>query len=230
LSFSRRLPWTAESNALSALLEKRRAAGAPILDLTGSNPTLAGLPYSDVLAPLGCERSRRYEPASSGLPEARQAIAEAYGYDAGHVVLTSSTSESYSWLFKLLCDPGDEVLVPRPSYPLFESLASLESVRVSEYPLRYGEGWWIDFDALRAALTARTRAIVVVNPNNPTGSFVKQQEWDQLATVCERSGCVVIADEVFAEFALAGGAGTHAGACPTFTLGGLSKSCGLPQM
>ena len=219
------------------MLQRRRAEGAKLLDLTESNPTRAGIPYvaAEILAALHDPRSLTYEPSAQGLEIARTAAAHAYGYDPGRLVLTSSTSEAYSWLFKLLCDPGDEVLVPRPSYPLFEYLASLESVRVRQYPLRYHEGWWIDFDALESLVSPRTRAIVLVHPNNPSGSYLKRSEFDRLASIRERAGCALISDEVFAEYALCDDVermdtlGCQEGV-PAFALGGLSKSCGLPQM
>jgi aspartate/methionine/tyrosine aminotransferase len=237
VSFSSRLDWSTPRNALSEALERRRAAGAPVLDLTESNPTRAGLPYdaAAVLTPLSGSRSLVYEPSARGLEHTREAIAAAYGYNSGGLVLTASTSEAYSWLFKLLCDPDDEILVPRPSYPLFEYLASLESVRVVRYPLRYHEGWWIDLDALASALTPRSRAIVLVNPNNPTGSYLKHAEFEKLAALCERSGCALISDEVFTEYALTEDAQrvstlARQDRVLAFSLGGLSKACGLPQM
>jgi aspartate/methionine/tyrosine aminotransferase len=167
-------------------------------------------------------RALVYDPDPRGLEEVRRQISP------HRVILTSSTSEAYSWLFKLLCNPGDEVLIPLPSYPLFELLAGMECVHTRTYPLRYHEGWFIDFDALRAAITTRTRAIVVVNPNNPTGNYLKASEHEQLA----RLNLPLISDEVFtdysfgaAPYSLAGSAGAL-----TFVLNGLSKSAGLPQM
>jgi len=181
--FSRRLQWDLPRNPLSNLLEEKRRAGAPILDLTESNPTHAGLTYpeQEMLAALADPRGSRYDPAPRGIESAREAVAKYYskrgrGIAAADILLTASTSEAYAYLFKLLADPGDEILTPRPSYPLFEFLAGLESVRVRQYPLRYDGAWHIDFQALEAAITPLVRAIVVVNPNNPTGSFLKLEE------------------------------------------------------
>ena len=173
--FSHRLPFHLARNSISDAIAQRRAAGLPILDLTESNPTRAGIVYpaADILAGFATPQSLVYDPSSNGLPQARAQIAELYGVVDERVVLTASSSEAYSWLFKLLCDPGDEVLTPRPSYPLFEYLAALESVNIRQYPLRYDSGWFIDFAPLEASIHSRTRAIVVVSPNNPTGSYVK---------------------------------------------------------
>ncbi len=223
--FSSRLPWGAPQNELTRRLARK--GGRAAYDLTESNPTRAGIPYDEtaILAALGDPRSLRYEPAAAGLASAREAVAKYCGVAPEHVLLTASSSEAYSFLFKLLCDPGDEVLVPRPSYPLFEFLASLECVTVKQYPLRYQEGWWIDVAAVRALVSPRTRAIVVVNPNNPTGSYVKTGELAALQSL----GLPVISDEVFAEYAFEPDRNrvTNAG---TFTLGGFSKLLGLPQM
>src|SRR5579872_6675139 len=170
--FSSRLQWNAARNPLSTCLDQKRRAGARILDLTESNPTHAGFEYAPaILEALADSRGLRYDPDPRGLVSARDAVAEYYGgrISPNRILLTASTSEAYSYLFKLLADPGDEILVPRPSYPLFEFLAKLESVAVRHYPLRYDGSWHIDFHALE--ITPRTRAIVVVNPNpnNPTG-------------------------------------------------------------
>jgi alanine-synthesizing transaminase len=236
--FSSRLSWDLRPNPLSLLLEEKRRAGARILDLTESNPTHAGLAYSDVeiLAALGNPKVLSYDPAPRGLIAAREAVCGYYAergvsVDPSRLLLTASTSEAYAYLFKLLADPCDEVLVPRPSYPLFEFLASLESVRVRQYPLRYDGAWHIDFDALEKAIAPRTRAIVVVNPNNPTGSFVKRDELARL----EALGIAMISDEVFSDYEFAPDAtriGTLIGArrILTFSISGLSKIAGLPQM
>jgi alanine-synthesizing transaminase len=228
--FSRRLLWEERPNALSLAVEQRRAAGLEILDLTESNPTRAGIPYDEhaILGALNDPRVLRYEPAAEGLDEAREAVARYAGVDAGRVLLTASSSEAYSLLFKLLCDAGDEVLVPRPSYPLFEFLAALDSVKVVQYPLHYHEGWWLDVESLRAAITPRTRAIVTVHPNNPTGSFTKPHEMDALA----RLGLPIISDEVFLDYGLTRSDASLANdsRVPVFALGGFSKALGLPQM
>jgi len=239
--FSARLPWDAPSNRLSQALARRRQAGAEILDLTESNPTRAGLVYPpEILTALADARALLYEPAPAGLEPARAAVAGYYAargrsVDPARILLTASTSEAYAFLFKLLADPGDEVLVPRPSYPLFDYLAALESVRLRQYPLFYQQGWFLDAPALEAALTARTRAIIVVSPNNPTGSFLKQRELEHLLALCARHDLALIADEVFSDYALepCPARVTTLAGCDealTFTLSGLSKIAGLPQM
>ncbi|MES1174604.1 MAG: pyridoxal phosphate-dependent aminotransferase [Myxococcales bacterium] len=236
--FSARTLHDSEPNALTRALRARRAAGLPVCDLTQSNPTVTGLPYAEgrLLQSLADPRALTYEPESFGLPSARQAVrglmCEA-GFDVpeARILLTSSTSEAYAFLFKLLCDPGDEVLIPRPSYPLFEHLARLEHVAATSYALAYDGAWHIDFDSLRRALSPRTRAIVVVNPNNPTGSFLKQDELEVLS----RFGLPLISDEVFSSFALGpdprrAESVLAAQGALCFALGGLSKLAALPQM
>ncbi len=228
--FSSRLDWNFQTNRLSAL----RQTKAHILDLTESNPTRAGLEYpsDEILAALSDAHALRYDPEPRGLLSAREAVANYYGnVPASRILLTASTSEAYAYLFKLLCDPGDEILSPRPSYPLFEFLAGLESVRVVQYPLRYDGVWHIDFDALERAITPRTRAIVVVNPNNPTGSFLKREEWSRL----QGFGLPILSDEVFSDYAFAPDATrvrtlTEAPEVLTFSMSGLSKIAALPQM
>ena len=237
--FSSRLHGGFEPNRLTGLLARK---GDAVIDLTISNPTAAGIEYDRdvVLRALADERCLIYEPSPRGLPEAREAVAGYYA-DAGiavdpdRVILTASTSEAYSWLFKLLCDPGDEVLVPRPSYPLFEFLAHLESVRVNQYRLFYDEGWHLDTHDLASRLTPRTRAIVYVNPNNPTGSYLKRGELDDVAELCARHGVALISDEVFLDYAFGPDperAGSVAGEtrCRVFALSGLSKVAALPQL
>ena len=181
--FSSRVPNDLRPNPLTRLLAARRAAGLEVLDLTESNPTRAGLAYpaEEILAALSNAESLTYDPQPAGLLAAREAVAEYYAARAipiapSNLLLTASTSEGYALLFKLLCDPGDEILTPRPSYPLFEHLAALEGVRVTQYPLRYDGAWRIELEALASAVTPRTRAIALVNPNNPTGSFLKREE------------------------------------------------------
>jgi aspartate/methionine/tyrosine aminotransferase len=227
-------------NPLSRALAGARAAGRPILDLTESNPTRASLPYPEleVRTALADPLSLKYEPAPFGLPTAREAVARELTrgrrgpLDPARVVLTASTSEAYAFLFKLLCEPGDEVLVPRPSYPLFEHLAQLEAVRAVPYRLAYDGSWHVDLASVRVAVTPRTRAVVVVSPNNPTGSYMKTAELDALAAL----GLPIVSDEVFAEYPLKGDA-TRAdsaldahGAPLVFALGGLSKLAAMPQM
>jgi len=238
MTFSRRTQHELEPNALSLALRARRAAGLPVCDLTQSNPTLTDLPYDRprILAALSDARSMVYEPASFGLLTARaavQGLQRAAGFEIApeQIVLTSSTSEAYGFLFKLLCDAGDEVLIPQPSYPLFEHLAALEQVKVASYELAYDGAWHVDFDSLVRARSARARAIVVVNPNNPTGSFLKR---DELARLVE-FGLPIISDEVFSSFALGPDARRansvlETDAALVFALGGLSKLAALPQL
>ncbi len=240
--FSSRLQADLRPNPLTVLLEEKRRAGAEILDLTESNPTRAGLRYpeAEILEALGDPRAMRYDPAPAGMRSAREAVAAYYAerdedVRVEDILLTSSTSEAYALLFKLLCDPGDEVLVPRPSYPLFDYLAAMESVAVKQYALRYAARWAIDFEALEAAIGPRTRAIVVVHPNNPTGSFVKRDERARLDAICAGRGIALLSDEVFLDYGYGGDdarAGSLAvgGEALTFAMSGLSKVAALPQM
>ncbi len=209
-------------------------------DLTLSNPTTVGLPYPrGLLGPLGDPHGLRYRPQPRGLESARRAVARELArhgatVDPDRIVLTASTSEAYTFLFKLLCAPGDAVLVPTPSYPLLEQLAGVEAVAARPYHLDADTGWRVDLDELSAA-PATVRAVIVVHPNNPTGSFVHPDDADALEALCARRGWALVADEVFLDYPLDGGAGadtTFAGRhrALTFTLGGLSKSVGLPQL
>ena len=240
--FSHRTLWDQTPNRLAALTAAKRAAGAALIDLTESNPTAAGLTADDsILALLSAPAALRYEPDPRGLLAARAAVARDYlrrgaTVDAGQILLTASSSEAYSFLFKALCDPGDEVLVPRPGYPLFDFLAGLENVVHRPYTLAHDGEWHLSAGSLAAEMTERTRAVVVVNPNNPTGSFLKKDEARDLQQLCAARNVAIIADEVFADFpwredaarqASLAGAGN---AALTFSLGGLSKSCGLPQL
>jgi alanine-synthesizing transaminase len=237
--FSDRLPPYADTNRLTRALAALRARGEAIVDLTESNPTKVSLPYPpDLLAPLVDPQALRYEPHPLGLATARAAVARDHErrgvtVDPADVVLTASTSEAYTWLFKLLCNPGECVLVPRPSYPLFEHLTRLEGVRAEPYDLEYHGRWEIDFASLSHA-PADARAVLVVSPNNPTGSYVSAPEIARLSAFCNERGCALVADEVFADYPLdatdpvtdlAAGADVL-----SFTLGGLSKSAGLPQL
>ena len=240
--FSNRTPDDLRPNRLAQALTAARAEGRTILDLTESNPTRAGFAYpSDLLRPLADSRGLTYAPSPFGLLEARRAVARDYfrrGVDVRpeRIALTASTSEAYGCLFKLLADAGDEVLIPKPSYPLFEHLASLDRVIARPYDLEPDAGWRIDFRSLEAAVTPRTRAILVVSPNNPTGSFVKSEEVEQLAALASTHDLALVADEVFADYELAPGARATAGRLVdrgdvlSFSLGGLSKSVGLPQL
>jgi len=239
--FSRRTAWARSPNRLTALLEERRRRGATLLDLTETNPTRAGLRApADILATLADPAALAYEPEPFGSRAAREAVAadarrRGLSVDADRIVLTASTSEAYAFAFKLLCDPGDAVLVPRPSYPLFEYLAGLESVAVRPYPLRYDGRWHLDLPALEAALDDEVRAVVVVSPNNPTGSFVKAGEADALRALAAERGVALLSDEVFADFPLRDDSTRVTSLFAdspalTLCLGGLSKSCGLPQL
>jgi hypothetical protein len=239
--FSERTRWDLRPNRLAERLAARRAAGARVLDLTESNPTRVGLGYpDDVLDALAGAQARLYEPQPFGLPAAREAVAadfarRGFAVDPDRIVLSASTSEAYAFLFKLLCDPGDDILVPRPGYPLFDFLATLESVEVRTYPLRYDGGWHVDLAALRASLTPRTRAVVVVSPHNPTGACLKRDEREAIEALCAGHGAALVSDEVFADYTFREDSRRAAsvardGPALAFALGGLSKSCGLPQL
>lgn len=259
--FSSRVPGRLEPNRISQAVARARASGGSLLDLTESNPTRVGLVYPpDLLAPLAAPRGLVYDPTPFGLVEARRAVAAALAQrgvavDPAHLVLTASTSEAYSLLFKLLCDPGDVVLVPQPSYPLFDQLARLDGIAIAPFSLVYDGVWRIDLPELARTIPPRARALVVVNPNNPTGSFLTREELDAVVTLCRRYDLALIGDEVFAEYplprqnsgeAVTGGRDGRGpvdspapgsppsvldqGAVLTFALGGLSKSVGLPQL
>ncbi|HVO13325.1 MAG TPA: pyridoxal phosphate-dependent aminotransferase [Vicinamibacteria bacterium] len=239
--FSSRTGWDLRPNRLAERVAARRASGVRLLDLTASNPTRAGIEHpADVLEPLAGAEARRYDPSPFGLPGARQAVASDFarrGYTVGpdEVLLTASTSEAYAFLFKLLADPGDEILVPRPGYPLFDFLAGLESVRTRGYALAYDGEWHLDLSALRAAVSERTRALVVVNPNNPTGVFLKRDERGALEELCAERSLALVSDEVFSDFAFGDDPRREASVASVqgalaFALGGLSKSCALPQL
>ena len=237
--FSSRLAWDLAPNRLSRLLEEKRSAGAALLDLTESNPTAAGFVYpaERILSSLTDPRSLRYEPAAAGLAGARAAVADYYSgrIDADRILLTASTSEAYAFVFKLLADPGDEVLVPAPSYPLFDYLAALDSVRIVQYPLVYDSSWRIDFESLSRSVTPRSRAIVLVNPNNPTGSFLKQSELAPLITLAREHNLALLSDEVFADYLFNADVPvvptlTGVEDVLTFCLSGLSKVAALPQL
>jgi len=239
--FSSRFLWDFRPNRITQALAAKRRNGARLLDLTQSNPTHAGLEYPpDILRAFDDERVLVYDPAPGGARPAREAVAGYYlarGCDVPpeRILLTASTSEAYAYLFKLLCNPGDQVLAPRPSYPLFEFLANLEAIEVRQYPLAYHGGWGIDVDAVADAVTDRTRAVVLVNPNNPTGSYVKRAELAGLVRLCAGREIALISDEVFADFSLSSDAGrvrtlALVEDCLTFSMSGLSKIAGLPQM
>lgn len=241
MKYSARLHWDLRPNPLSELLQAKRLAGAEVLDLTESNPTKAGFEYpAAVLEALSNPGSLEYDPAPAGSFPARKAVTRYYAARARtvtpeRILLTASTSEAYAYLFKLLADPSDEILAPRPSYPLFEFLAALESVRIVQYALLYHDGWQMDFHGLEQAITSRTRAIVLVNPNNPTGSFLKQPELEQLVELCASRNLAIISDEVFADYVFIPDSRrvdtlVDVGDIATFCMSGLSKVAALPQM
>ena len=250
MRFSARTGWELGENALTARLRERRARGERVLDLTASNPTACGFVYESeaLLSPLAVPAALEYEPEPFGLKQPRAAVTAYYrDHDAEvpaeSICLTTSTSEAYSYLFRLLCDPGDEVVIARPSYPLFDFIARLDSVVLREYPLQYdpgasaasAHGWTIDFDALQMTINERTRAIVVVHPNNPTGNYASQAEREELETLCAQRGLALIVDEVFLDYAIHRDAKPRSfassdGPALCFVLSGLSKVCALPQM
>ncbi len=241
--FARRTEWDLKPNKLSEKLAEMRKRGEEIIDLTESNPTRVGLQYPDgLLKELADPRGLLYEPDPRGLLPARKTVASIYtakgaAVDPNRIFLTASTSEAYSMLFRLLADPWEQILVPRPSYPLFGYLAGLNDLETVSYPLHLEKDgrWRVGLKELEEAMTARTRALILVHPNNPTGSCLTSEERDKVAALCARRGAALICDEVFAEY-------LHPGAGPvpatllsgegplTFALGGLSKWMGLPQM
>jgi alanine-synthesizing transaminase len=238
--FSQRTEWKLAPNRFTEAVDRFRAEGRVALDLAASNPTRVGLAYNDaaILKSLAAPESLRYSPDAKGLLSARKAVAEYYQSPActvspDRILLTTSTSEAYSFVFRLLCDPGDEVLVPGPSYPLFQFLADLQDVKLVPYSLLYDHGWQIDLRGLEKKLTERSRAVLVVHPNNPTGSYVKPKEMRALCWLCARRRMAVVADEVFLDFTLEGpprASFANNTRALTFTLSGLSKLAGLPQM
>ena len=238
--FSSRLPRSLTPNPLTMALVALRTSGAASIDLTETNPTAVGLDYPPAtLAALADPEARRYAPDARGLGVAREAIVADYArrgrvVSPGGIVVTASTSEAYSILFKLLCDPGDEVLVPQPSYPLFDLLAGLEGVSLTPYRLVEHDDWSIDRRTVLEAFTPRVRAVLVVSPNNPTGSILRAGDWAWLAAECGRRGVAIIVDEVFADYPIAprpdAAAPSGREEALTFSLGGLSKSAGLPQV
>jgi aspartate/methionine/tyrosine aminotransferase len=244
MHFSNRTNWELGQNEFATAVEAVKSSGCELLDLTVSNPTVCGFDYdaADLLAPLSEIAAMQYAAEPLGRLAAREAVRRYYS-DAGagvavdRVCLTTSTSEAYSFLFRLLCDAGDEVLIARPSYPLFDYIARLDDVKLQEYPLLYdpnGAGWAIDLHELEATISAKTRAIVIVHPNNPTGNFASGAERAALTQMCAERGIALIVDEVFLDYALDGTQHRSfaAGKMPTlcFVLSGTSKVCGLPQM
>ncbi|WP_306591739.1 pyridoxal phosphate-dependent aminotransferase [Geothrix sp. 21YS21S-4] len=241
MPFSSRLPAGFEPNTLSAALARARSEGRDVLDLTVSNPTRCGFAYpeAEIRAALSAPGVLAYDPDPQGAASAREAVAAHHGHGlrAEDLLLTASTSEGYGLLFKLLADPGDEILVPSPSYPLFEWLARLEGIQARGVPSYFHDRWHLDLGALEAAISPRTRAVVVVNPNNPTGHFLSKTEWHELTDLCARHGLALLVDEVFSDYALEAPVDRLATAledpappCPVFVLSGLSKVAALPQL
>lgn len=243
MRFSERTNWNTEESELARAHRQRVEAGLPIADLTASNPTRCGFNYdSALLAALTDPRAFDYNPQPRGLLPAREAVC---AYYAGHgavvapeqIVLTTSTSEAYSFLFRLLCDPGSEIIIPQPGYPLFDFLAVLDDVRLKSAPLVYDYGWQIDPAGFRKAITAATRAIVLVHPNNPTGHFTKPWEAEELGNLCREFDLSLIVDEVFLDYAFAAQSGSAPASftagltdVPVYVVSGMSKIAGLPQM
>jgi aspartate/methionine/tyrosine aminotransferase len=240
--FSNRTDWKLTRNRLTETLEEVKSSGARVFDLTISNPTRAGLSYNEplILQALASPHAMDYDPQPKGLPSARAAVADYYktqhgihNLDPERVTLTTGTSEGYSFVFRLLCNPGDELLVAKPSYPLFEFLADLQDVKLVPYPLIYDHGWQVDFPSLQKAVSKRTRGVVVVHPNNPTGSFVHPHEQECMNRFCAEHGLALIADEVFLDYACDRVTRQSFAANQdvlTFTLSGVSKISALPQM
>jgi alanine-synthesizing transaminase len=238
--FSTRIPSDLRQNRLAETLADLKRTNQPFIDLTASNPTRAGISYArDLLTPLADPRGLVYAPEPLGVREARQAVATDFErrrlkVTEEHIALTASTSEAYSLLFKLLCAPGDEILIPRPSYPLFDHLSRLDAVSAVPYDLEYHAKWSVDVSSLERGFTAKTRAVLLVSPNNPTGQFIDRSEMTAIAALCREHDAAVISDEVFADYEL-GSPGAPSGLLLEgidvvgFTLGGLSKAIGLPQ-
>jgi len=239
--FSDRTNWPLSRNRFTIALDELRASGTPLLDLTASNPTQCGFHYDSaaILSAFQNPAALTYDPQPKGTLAARREVVRYYlgdhqtTIDPESLFLTTSTSEAYSSAFRLLCNPGDELLLPKPSYPLFEFLAGLQDVRLASYSLAYAHGWFIDFQSLERALTPRTRAILLVHPNNPTGSYVHTEELARLNALCQKHNLALIVDEVFRDFPFDSpprktfAANTEV---LTFTLSGLSKVSALPQM
>jgi alanine-synthesizing transaminase len=258
MTFSERTDWNLAENDFAAAVRERRVAAGDLVDLTVSNPTLCGFTYDHeaIFAGLADPAALQYRPDTLGMTDARKSVAKYYldlgaQVDLERICLTTSTSEAYSFLFRLLCDPGDEVLIAQPSYPLFEYIARLDDVVLREYSLLYDpnaddttHGWAVDLHDLEAAIGPRTRAIVVVHPNNPTGNFVSAGEHAAIEALCAERGLALVVDEVFLDYAIgdaqprsfaSGSTGLGSGSpgipkCLTFVLSGISKVCALPQM
>jgi alanine-synthesizing transaminase len=244
--FSTRTAWNLAHNRYTEALDASARSGRKIFDLTASNPTVIGLQYDKdlLLAALSNRESLAYQPTPKGMLSARKAVAAYYAekgseVSADDLVLTTSTSEAYSFVFRLLCDPGDAVLVPVPGYPLFDFLADLNDVKLIPYELVYDDGWQIDFHSIRQALDRaesqgiRCRALMTLHPNNPTGSYVQPHEARELSAICAASDMALMVDEVFLDYVVSQNRCPSLSANPsalTFTLSGLSKISALPQM
>jgi alanine-synthesizing transaminase len=237
--FADRTNWNLKPNRLAGALERQKSSGRKLLDLSASNPTECGFSYNapSIMRALCAPASLQYHPDPRGMKSARQAVSDYYAASGERVsidelLLTSSTSEAYSFIFRLLCNPGDELLIPTPSYPLFDFLADVNDIKLIRYSLFYDHGWHIDLHALKQAITPRTRGMILVHPNNPTGHFTKPEEISQLNEICAANQMALIADEVFLDFSLSAAQKSFAtnSAALTFTMSGISKISGLPQM
>jgi aspartate/methionine/tyrosine aminotransferase len=242
--FSTRTQWDFAEDAYTLALREARSAGKKLIDLTASNPTACGLHFNAeaILAPLSNPAALVYDPDPRGMRTAREAVARYYAdhdatVDPDDILLTTSTSEAYSFLFRLLCDPGDEVLTPQPSYPLFDLLAGLENIILKPYPLFYDHGWSIDIAELERSITPRTRALLLVHPNNPTGHYTSANDRQIVEEICARHNLALIVDEVFLDYPISTAAKSHAisfatgnSSVLTFILSGMSKIAALPQM
>jgi aspartate/methionine/tyrosine aminotransferase len=245
MPFSQRTNWNTDESDLARAHRERLASGLPIADLTASNPTRCGFAYpADLLDALADPHALDYDPQPRGLLSAREAVCAYYrahnvSLTPEQIILTTSTSEAYSFLFRLLCDPGSEILIPQPSYPLFDFLAALDDVRLVSAPLVYENGWQIDAEGIRRAITPQTRGLVLVHPNNPTGHYTKPWEAEELARLCRDSGLSLIIDEVFLDYTFGAASQSFAlgpafapglAGVPVYVVSGLSKIAGLPQM
>jgi alanine-synthesizing transaminase len=239
--FSQRTNWNLSPNGFTQVIEGLRSSGAKLLDLSVSNPTACGFHYDThaILSAFQNLNALRYDPHPKGLLSARKEVAGYYlqdhraRLDPESIFLTTSTSEAYCYVFRLLCNPQDEILVPKPSYPLFGFLAALQDVALIPYALEYAHGWLLDFHSIVRALSPRTRAILLVHPNNPTGSYLRDEEVRRLYEICRERELALIVDEVFLDYSFQGSAPKTFAAnhdALTFTLSGLSKIAALPQM
>jgi len=238
--FSNKFNFDFSENELSKLLSKKKKEGRLVLDLTQSNPLNSGIGYEKekILNSLISGNTFSYNPSPKGLCSAREAVSEYYrqagfNVDSENIFLTSGTSEAYSYLFKLLCNPGEEILVPQPSYPLIDTIAEIENVKSVRYNLKYDGKWLIDINDLKKRISKQTKAILIINPNNPTGSYVSREDYIELDGLCLENNLALISDEVFYDFNINGEKKTSSAgnnSCLTFTLSGISKICGLPQL